>query len=308
MIKLWKQWQRFWFGSTELLGLSLFRFLFSVVLFFMYLFRFFEFEVFFSNKGLLSITDLNTYVMDYIKPQWYLFSASDVVNKVFYVILLLLILTLVFGIANRAMTFLTFLLHLLFIQRNPAIVYGADLVSTFWLFYLSFVNHNQFFTIRQWLPFYNKINLKGDIFSSLGFRFIQIQLCIIYAYTGMEKLKGQTWWDGSAVWYVMGNDNIVPFDFSFFQYLPWAVAVMTFSTLLFEIYFPMAIWMKPLRPIWLFLGLCLHGLAMFFMGLTYFSPIMLSSYVLFLNPVVLSNFLANLRLPKQVLKFIGNNQ
>ena len=298
----WDKWQQFWFSPQDLFRPALFRFCFSFVLLIMYSLRAFEFKIFFSEQGLFSIKSLESYVPSLLKPPMFLFTSSDGLNQFLYILLLVCILLMLLGLANRAVTILTFLLHLIFIQRNPAIIYGADLVSTFWLFYLCFVSHNQYFTLRKWLPFYKRFKSQGDIFNSVGIRLIQIQLCIIYAYTGMEKLKGETWWDGSAVWYVMGNDNIVPFDFSFFQHMPWAVAAMTFSTLLFEIYFPIGIWMKSLRPLWMFLGLCLHGLAMIFMGLSFFSPIMLSSYILFLDPVLLQKFFWTLETPSTNVK------
>ena len=283
---LWQSWNQFWFEPKDLFAASAFRFVFSLVLFIMYAIRGLEFSTFFSEIGLLPQADLNNYVMEYLKPPFTFFSASEDINRGLYALLLLFILLMVLGLATRLMTIATFFLHLIFLQRNPAILYGADLVATFWLFGLCWIQHHHHFSIKKWLPFLNKaasssLNQFGDIFSSVGIRLIQIQLCIIYAYTGMEKLKGGTWWEGSAVWYVMGNDNIVPFDLSFFQYMPWAVAIMTYSTLLFEIYFPIAIWLKPLRPTWLFLGLCLHALAFIFMGLIFFSPIMLSAYLLF---------------------------
>lgn len=303
---LWQRWCDFWFGQVDLLPISVFRFLFSFVLLIMYSIRFFEFPTFFGEEGLMSQDSLNSYLIDFLKPLFPLYTSSDSFNFALYALFLLLIFILLIGLANRWVTMIIFVLHLVFIQRNPAIIYGADLVSTFWLFYLCFVNHNQFFTIKKFLPFLKqKQVLQSDMFTSMGFRLIQIQLCIMYGYTGMEKLKGGTWWEGSAVWYVMGNDNLVPFDLSFFQHMPWAIAFMTYSTLIFEIYFPIAIWLKPLKPTWLFLGLCLHTLAAFFMGLIFFSPIMLSAYILFLNPGLIRKALGNLRWPQQVLRFIS---
>jgi len=34
--------------------------------------------------------------------------------------------------------------------------------------------------------------------------------------TGWEKLKGDQWWEGSAVWYVAANDQLVPWDLGIF--------------------------------------------------------------------------------------------
>ena len=124
---------------------------------------------------------------------------------------------------------------------------------------------------------------KGDELTFVGLRLMQIQICISYAMTGLEKLKGASWWEGSAVWYVMGNQQLVHRDFSFFYNVPMVVALMTFSVLLFEIYFPIAIWQKRLRPLWVIFGITFHLFTSFFMGIFYFGLIMMVSYLVWLR-------------------------
>jgi len=158
------------------------------------------------------------------------------------------------------------------------------------------------------LSFMKFKNSATDLLSGVGYRLVQIHLCIIYAYTGLEKFKGETWWEGTAVWYVVSNDNIVPFNMEFFQYVPSLVALMTFSTLIFEVYFPVAIWLKPLRNFWLFLGICLHGLSAIFMGLIFFAPIMLAAYLFFVDPILVKKSIKSIfqKIPT-LNKFIFGN-
>jgi hypothetical protein len=303
MRNYWNKWSDFWFFKPDLFLVSFFRFVFSIVIFVMYLIRGLEFKLFFTNQGLMPVEILQNYLPEFLKPPLVFYVNNESISFMLYFFLMVLIFLMIIGLANKWINILTFVLHLSFVHRNPTILYGADLVSTFWLFYLCFIRHDRYFSIRSLLKLKE---VKSDILSGVGLRFLQIQLCIIYGYTGLEKLKGTTWWEGSAVWYVMGNDNIVSYDLSFFQNMPWLVAVMTFSTLIFEIYFPMAIWLQPLKRLWLILGVGLHGLSAVFMGLIYFAPIMMSAYLLFLDPVYIRKKIEDLRLPSPMLKFINN--
>lgn len=281
MNKLWASWVSFWFVQPDLFRVAGFRFLFSMVALIMYSVRVIEFEAFFTDRGLMTAEALNFYLPNYLRPPFFLFFSNETLSLVASLVFLVLLLFLTLGLLNRFGTLLVFVLHLGFLHRNPTIMYGADLVATFWFFYLIFIQHSHYFTIRRQVPFLKDKTPRPDVFSNIGIRLIQIQLCIIYAYTGLEKLKGITWWEGTAVWYVLENDNIVPYNLSFFQHVPGLVAIMTFSTLIFEIYFPMAIWLKPLKRVWLFLGVCLHGLSAIFMGLVFFC----SRYAFILSPV-----------------------
>lgn len=119
--------------------------------------------------------------------------------------------------------------------------------------------------------------------TSAGLRITQIQLCLIYGYTGFEKLKGGDWWDQTAIWKVLGNEQLMTSDLSFLKSVPLVIGLATWGTVLFEVYAPVLLWMKGLRRWVVLAGWLLHlGIAAT-MGLFVFSLTMMSGYLLFLE-------------------------
>ncbi|MCB0350964.1 MAG: HTTM domain-containing protein, partial [Bdellovibrionales bacterium] len=195
---------------------------------------------------------------------------------------LVLIVGFTLGLYGRSLTWLLALVNLGLMQRNMSVVYGADLFTNFWLFYLSFVNHNQYFSLWNVICKNRKIIQESDLVSTMGIRLLQAQLCLSYAYTGLEKFKGIQWWEGSAIWHVIGIDAIITRDFSFLQNVPTLVATLCMLTVIFEVYFIFAVWNKRLKYPWLLVGLVFHLSTGFFMELWFFGFIMVAPYILFL--------------------------
>jgi hypothetical protein len=170
---------------------------------------------------------------------------------------------------------IAYFLHVSFMHRNMGIVYGLDMIATFFLFYLSFAKTDA------------RANRKEDwstMLTSVALRLCQIQVCIIYAFSGWEKLKGMSWWKGEAIWTVFANAQIIRWQMNWVSHLPIVITIATYMTLLWEIYFPALIWVRRLRPWILVGGIALHlaiGLVVF---IPYFSALMMLTYVCFLTP------------------------
>ncbi len=306
LTKTWECWQQFWFGPQDPIHMSLFRLLVAGILLVMYSLRMLESELFFFESGYFTLSEARDFVPEFYKPLFWFQPPTDTAVILGQGLLLLSLLALFLGFGGRLTAALTLFLHLSFAQRNPAIIYGADAYASFWLLFLTLARNNSHFNLYRWLrhrasegPISTAPNRVYDPLSSVALRFVQIQLCVGYAYTGFEKLRGQTWWDGSAVWAVLGNSQISTYDLSFMYHFPLLIALLTFFTLIFEIYFPIAIWLRSLRPYWLWMGVALHlGIALV-MGLYFFALLMISAYVVFVHPTHLRRW--TLLAPRQVL-------
>ena len=285
-------WDSFWFKPVDTISLSCFRFCFCLVLFVMYVIRFFDIRMFFYESGLMSSASAKHLHRIYTDKAINFILSSDTLLYLCYLTFIVVLLLMVLGLANRFLSMVAFALHLVFLQRNPSITFGADVVATFWLFYLMFANSNK---QLKWVHYFlNKRKglvservEKGDMLGTVSLRFIQIQLCIIYVFSGLEKLKGRSWWEGTAIWEALSFYDFTLIDFSFLLSLPLLAALLVVFTILFEIYFPILVWVPKLKNMILIMGLCFHLGIGFCLNIYFFSFIMLSPYVLFIRPSTL---------------------
>jgi hypothetical protein len=65
--------------------------------------------------------------------------------------------------------------------------------------------------------------------------------------------------------------------------MPLLIAVMTFATFLWEIYFPALVWIRPIRRYVLLFGVFLHAMIALSVGLVFFSAAMVSTYIFFVD-------------------------
>lgn len=223
-------------------------------------------------------------VPDFYRPaiQWFFWPDSIVIFVHLFLIVLLGLATL--GYSNRFFLLLTWVIHQGILNRNYAINFGADSIGGLFLFYLSFTNACEFYTLK------NKRKTIVDDLSAMVFRLIQVQICVIYAYTGFEKLKGSTWWDGTALWTVFANPQFSEFDLKFMSHVPWFFPLGTFLTVIFEVYFVALVWHPSSRKYGLLAGVVFHLGIGFLLGLMPFSLVMISTYILFLKKEELDLF------------------
>lgn len=281
----WQTLQKFLFAKDFREQLGVFRFILCGTLFYMACYRQFNID----QLGVDSLIPRNMALQvfpDFYRPlvQWFFWPDAWVGYVHGFLIILLLLATL--GLTNRPLLLLTWILHQGILNRNYAILFGADVIGSLFLFYLCFTKCCDFFSVKNYFlksPKEKNSTSQRICISSVFVRLMQIQICTIYMYTGFEKLKGNTWWDGTALWTVFANPQFSQYDFTFLSRVPLFFAVGTFLSILFEIYFPAMMMNKGLRKYWLTAGILFHlGIGML-LGLMTFSFVMVSTYVLFIQ-------------------------
>lgn len=299
---------QFLFAKNNFVQLAVFRILLCGTLFYIACYR----QLNIDQLGAESLIprDWALHVFpDFYRPvvQWF-FWPDAYVGTVHMILISLLFLATI-GLINRPLLLLTWIIHQGILNRNYAILFGADVIGGLFLFYLCFTKCTEHFSVRQLIfksaekPGFEKNNDDNvsDFLSAIFFRIIQVQICTIYMYTGFEKLKGNTWWDGTALWTVFANPQFSQFDLKFLSQVPLFFAVSTFVSVVFEIYFAPMMMNDKYRPLWLWLGVLFHLSIGVLLGLMSFSMVMLSTYVLFLpRSTVLSAF--NMKILSQFRK------
>jgi len=115
-------------------------------------------------------------------------------------------------------------------------------------------------------------------------RLIQAQICLVYAVTAWEKLKGRQWVDGTALYYALAAPH--------FQRIPvisdalvqhglgrMFLALGTWLTLAWELLFLPLVLFRRTRTMALVVGICVHAGIFLLMTVGSFSPASLWAYL-----------------------------
>jgi len=287
----------FLFSEGHFEKLGLFRFVLCSVLLYIACYRQLNVDQFGPDSIVPNGQALNLYY-DYYRPFLQLFFWPDDMAWLVHGIYIFLLIIATLGFSNRILMLLTWIIAQGFIQRNFSLLFGADVIGNLFLFYLSFTRCHESFTLKKYLfrnktPEFNS-NLFSDQLSTVFFRLLQFQLVTIYTYTGFEKLKGNSWWDGTALWTVLVNPQFTSFDLLFLRDFPLFFAIGTFVTIIFEIYFPVMVIFEKTKYFWLFLGIVFHLMIGLLLGLMPFSIVMIATYVLFVDKKFLNKLFASL--------------
>lgn len=281
-------WNNFWFKPLDLLPLAYMRIVLCGTLLYMAVTRFYALW-FYTDASWIPRSRALEIMPEFARPLFLWTFWPDSMNFYANLVLVISLLLLMFGIGGRYLMWIAWVLNAGFLQRNYAVNFGADIIGALFLFYMSFTQSCERLSVLNLF----KLNIKhkmSDTISSMMIRMMQVQISVIYAYTGFEKLKGGSWWDGTALWTVLANPQMTTFDFSFMRNFPWVIPVAGYVTILFEIYFPAMVAWKKTRYFCLLLGIMFHFGIGITMGLMPFTTVMLSTYFLFVEPKYLESF------------------
>lgn len=296
---------QFFFGFSSPVAVGTFRIMFGATLLLNASLRMMHTDFYFTDLGGVPASAAGTLLPEFFQGavKWFpkTVEGAWAMQGVLVLSLVILILGPVGRIGSRVLAMIALFCHLGILQRNYSIVYGADIVTSFWLFGLCFLDSTERLSLKSlWAskkPGW-RLSFEPDwsrILTSTGVRILQIQLCLIYGYTGFEKLKGNDWWDQTAIWKVLGNEQLMLADLSFLRNVPLVIGLMTWGTVLFEIYSPVLFWPRATRKWTLMAGWALHIGICLTMGLYIFSLTMMSAYLLFADSRWLEGYFGKLR-------------
>jgi hypothetical protein len=186
------------------------------------------------------------------------------------------LLSLALGFHTRLSALAAWGLHLSLVTSGFASFYGVDQITNTFLFYLVLFPSGRAWTFEP----------RPEETLPVGcLRVMQIHLCVIYLSAGVEKALGRQWWNGEAVWQAVSQPAFRTFDLGWLASYSFIPMLAGWSTLLVEIGYALLIWPRRTRNAWCVATIGLHlGMALF-MGLVFFSSVMiLLTSCLFLIP------------------------
>jgi hypothetical protein len=114
-------------------------------------------------------------------------------------------------------------------------------------------------------------------FHNIGVGALYFQGMIVYFTSGISKIPGTVWQEGTALYYILSTER---FGFSVLAPVienAFIIPILTYSVIIFQLGFPFMIFSKfPFSIFWALLGIFIHmGIAVF-MGLWLFSLVIIS--------------------------------
>ena len=179
---------------------------------------------------------------------------------------------LLMGLFCRPAAIVAWFIHICAAESGGLLAYGADSFMTTALFYLMLSPLPDHYSFDHWVT-----KTKPRNPQLLGFwrRVLQVHLCFVYFIGGLAKCLGNGWWNGSNLWrsLIRPPFNLVSPDILVrFKY---ALPVLGIAICLLEVSYPIFIWIKKTRLIWLICILVLHAAIGLLMGLYLFALVMI---------------------------------
>jgi Vitamin K-dependent gamma-carboxylase len=214
---------------------------------------------------------------------------------------LVCMLSFTMGFCTRITSVLTWIGMLSYIHRARTSLFGMDAIMTFAVLYLMIGPSGAALSLDRLIHRYwatREARRKGEpapplsrpdpsVSANIALRLLQIHLCIVYLMSGLSKLQGAMWWNGTAVWGTMANYEFSPMQLKI--YMAWlrflashiwlwelVTTAGTYFTLAFEISFAFLVWNRQTRWLMLTCVVLMHVGIAFCMGLTTFSMIMMT--------------------------------
>jgi hypothetical protein len=179
---------------------------------------------------------------------------------------------LIVGLFSRFSAVVAWFVYLCAAKSGGLVTYGVDNFITIGLFYLMLSPLPDRYSLdRLWLGW----NLKNG--QLLGFyrRVLQIHLCLIYFFGGITKCLGSGWWNGSNIWLALTRPpfNVISAEILFrWKYFLPGIGI---SICLIETGYPLFIWLKKTRLIWVVFVLGMHVMIGLTMGMYLFALVMI---------------------------------
>ncbi|TXS55816.1 HTTM domain-containing protein [Streptomyces sp. t39] len=199
-------------------------------------------------------------------------------------------LAVVLGVGGRPGLALHWVLLWSVYQRQPGLLDGGDNLAYVVIPFLLLTRCYDRFSLPTGLAgrlpglLPGAVRAVGVPFHNLGVLMVAVQICLVYVVSGLYKVMGQEWQDGTALFYVMRVPEFELPGWSHLVYENDALVVLgTYGTVAFLVYFPLGVLVPALRPWAAATSIAFHVSIAFFMGLTGFALTMIACDLVFLS-------------------------
>ena len=302
----WQAWNRFWFTPVDPATLSAIRLLAGMLLLYTHVIWSFNLAGFIGPDGFTPVelvrhlqlplaTAANPAPVPpwsvwslffWIKPAWLLWTV--------HVFALLVFAAFAAGLFTRTTSVLAYLLAVSYAQRaTPGAFFGLDKINCLLALYLMLGPSGARYSLDRLrkLRRGDAAEAPASTTANIALRLIQVHLCIIYLFSGLAKLEGDTWKLGTALQWAALSHEYQSLNLTWMVNWPLLAGLLTHLTVFWETFYCCLVWNRFTRPIVLWIAALVHGGIAIGMGMITFGMAMLLANLAFVKPQTVRRWL-----------------
>jgi len=123
-----------------------------------------------------------------------------------------------------------------------------------------------------------------NVLNNIAITACMMQVMLVYGVAAWFKWQGNTWLEGSSVYYTLQMEHFSPAGIGkWLSQFYWLMLILNYAGLFYQSLFPIVVLFKRFRTWWLLTGLGFHLFIIIVMGLWDFGLAMIISYAVFLD-------------------------
>ncbi|MGR8008670.1 HTTM domain-containing protein [Streptomyces hypolithicus] len=210
----------------------------------------------------------------------YAVSRSNAWFEIIFHLGMLAALLFMLGWKTRAMNILHYVFLWSLHQRNPVLLDGGDNITVIVLVFFVFIDSGSRFSLdarsRKRESFEDQQSLRyraASLLHNAGILSVILQICTVYLVSGMYKVQGERWQNGTALYYILRvNEFGWPGVNRFIYESATLVVAITYATVFFQLAFAFLLLNRRWRLFAVAGGILMHlGIAFHMAGLISFS-------------------------------------
>ena len=219
------------------------------------------------------------------QPSLFLLSAGSLWSDALYLALLAVSILFTLGWGGRATTIAFYVLLWSLQVRNPLATNGGDNLLRILLVYMMFAQVTAHYSLdalrarrrsERGTPPRRK-SMSGTVLHNAALIACVAQVCVLYFTSGMYKIQGEMWQNGTALYYILrtAEYNSWPEITAMIYQWPAVVVGATYAAVLVQVFLPFVLLNRTLKAFLLPAVMGMHIAIGVLMGLPFFSATML---------------------------------
>ena len=250
-------WDRFWFTPADPLPLAIVRIIAGTLLAWSCAVWLMDVDAFFGPHGWLRDGDVERMNDQPWQWSWFFALSSPTAVRALVLVTLVAAACLALGLATPVAAWVALVGFLAAVNRTPLTVFGFDDALGMLLIPLAIGPAGAVLSLDRRLG----IATSGDgpsVSANIALRLLQVHLCVVYFFSGIAKLFGASWWEGTALWGAAANSRYRTLDITWLARHPLLVNLLTLGTVFWEVSYPALVWPRLTRRLAIAMGIFVH--------------------------------------------------